>query len=210
MNTLTLSTPSPLPLTHPFRKATELGCRWEKSTIQCSFHSRMPLNSISRPQYKVIAAGRGRAFSVLSPPSLTARGSEAAGGSGPHTPAIVSVWAGDPAEQGWRLGRPGPSWKPRGQVQGQASSAGSTPAGGFPETGHSSWERFPGPPGRTWPQALSAEGRGGGQGRDRPGPSLHMPSREPPLDRCTRTHVRTCVLVCARSLSVNHRDRPQT
>lgn len=141
---------------------------------------------------------------------LTARGSEAAGGSGPHTPAIVSVWAGDPAEQGWRLGRPGPSWKPRGQVQGQASSAGSTPAGGFPETGHSSWERFPGPPGRTWPQALSAEGRGGGQGRDRPGPSLHMPSREPPLDRCTRTHVRTCVLVCARSLSVNHRDRPQT
>lgn len=71
--------------------------------------------------------------------------------------------------QGWGLGLPGPSWKPRGQVQGQASSAGSMPAGGFPETGHSSWERFPGPPGRTWPRALSAEGRGGGQGQDRPG-----------------------------------------
>lgn len=68
---LTLSTPSPLPQTHPFRKATELGCRWGESTTRCSFHSRIPLNSISWPQYKVIAGGRRRAFSVLSPPSPT-------------------------------------------------------------------------------------------------------------------------------------------
>ena len=46
---------------------------------------------------------------------------------------------------GWGLGLKGSSRKCQRQVQGQAVSMGSVPVLGFPETGHSSWERFPGP-----------------------------------------------------------------
>lgn len=46
---------------------------------------------------------------------------------------------------GWGLGLQGSSRKCQRQVQGQAVSVGSVPVLGFPETGHSSWERFPGP-----------------------------------------------------------------
>lgn len=61
---------------------------------------------------------------------------------------------------GWRLGLLGPSGKLRRQVQGQAGSVGRMPAGGFPETGHSNWERFPGHPAPPGPEALSADGQG--------------------------------------------------
>ena len=50
-------------------------------------------------------------------------GSDCVGGSG-LDPPLHCVWveAEDSVMQGWRQGLLGPSWKPRGQVQGQDAS----------------------------------------------------------------------------------------
>lgn len=123
------------------------------------------------------------------------RGSEGVGGSRLHTPCIVWVWVVDSGMQGCGVGLLGPSWKPRGQMQGQAGSVGRMPAGGFPETGHSSWERFPGPPGPTWPRALSADGRGRrAMPRMSQAPACTSPHKSL-VDLCTHT----CVHACANS-----------
>lgn len=90
-------------------------------------------------------------------------------------------WTPSPALCGWaqrtqscRVGGRanwGPSWKPRGQVQGQAGSVrGRMPAGGFPETGHSSWERFPARPAPPRPGHSRQMGRAGRQCQGGAGP----------------------------------------
>lgn len=104
-------------------------------------------------------------------------------------PCSVWVCAADSGVQHWGWGLPRPSWKLGAQVQGQASSVGRTPAGGFPETGHSSWERFPGLPGPTWPRALSADGQGG---RAMPRRARPQPAHARPGGTCGPVHARLC------------------
>lgn len=61
-----------------------------------------------------------------------------------HFPYGSGRWIQARWAVGWGLGLQA-SRKPQRQVQGQTVSVGKVPVLGFPETGHSSWERFPGP-----------------------------------------------------------------
>lgn len=116
------------------------------------------------------ALSRGPCSSVSVCPirrhsALSRSGSDPVGGSGLDAlPCAVRLGPEDSVVQGWRQGLLGPSWKPRGQVQGQAGSVrGRMPAGGFPETGHSSWERFPARPAPPGPGHSRQMGRAGRQ-----------------------------------------------
>lgn len=78
--------------------------------------------------------------------------------------------------QGWRQGLLGPSWKPRGQVQGQASSVAGCQRVASLKLGTAAGRGFR----RTRPHlAPGTLGRGAGRAADakeEPGPGLRMPA----------------------------------
>lgn len=130
------------------------------------------------PQFPLLERDPPLLESLLLVPAV--RGSGGSRESGLHTPSTRWVRAVDSGMQGWGQGlppSPQPSWKPRGQVQRQVGPAGSSlAAGGFPETEHSSCERFPGLPGPTRPRGTLGRGvRPGVSAKEEPGPACTCP-----------------------------------
>lgn len=79
------------------------------------------------------------------------------------TPLHCAVWAEDSVMQaGLEAGPPGTFLEAQGAGARAGGLCGGMPEGGFPETGHSSWERFPArpaPPGPGHSRQMGGAGR---------------------------------------------------